>query len=94
VSACCFFRLLIGVHERAGITQRGGVEQGTGTDSFEQIGLGGFECDETTEDVQQVDQIARVFGQPAIRLDAVERRRRAFIADDGAAAIAPANRSP
>jgi len=29
--------------------------------------------DEAAEDVQQVKQIGRVFGQPAIRLDAVER---------------------
>jgi hypothetical protein len=51
-------------------------------DPVQQIGLRGFERDQPAENVEQVQQIGRVLGQPMIRLDRVERRRRAAVADD------------
>ena len=79
-----FSTIFVRVRECAGVTQRGGIEQRAGADSAEQVGLSGFERDEAAKNVQQVEKIGRVFGQPAIRLDAVERRWRALVADDGA----------
>ena len=46
-----------------------------------------FEFDQTTEDVEQVQEFCGVFSEPCIGLDAVKARRRSAITHDGSGTI-------
>ena len=101
-------RAVLGAAKRAGLAIKahigqfadlGGAEllgapQRAGADAVQHVGLGGFERDQPAQHVQQVEQIVRVFRQPVVRLNLVERRRRATVADDRARAVAAAVAEP
>src|SRR5690606_11386140 len=56
-------------------------------DSLQQIRLLGLQLYQQRQHVYHVEQLACVFGQPVVGLDQPERRGRAAVADDRAAAV-------
>ena len=56
------------------LSQIVGVEERMRADAAQKVGLPRFERDQAAKDMQQVEEIGRAFGQPMVRLDAVERQ--------------------
>jgi len=49
------------------------IQQRAGANAVQKVGLERLKLNKPAEDVQQIDQVARIFGEPALGLDAVER---------------------
>jgi hypothetical protein len=77
-----------GLHGHIGHTQPLALDEATGEDDVEQRGLFGLEQDETTQDMEEVEQVGRVLVRPVVGLDVPQRRGLAAVADDRAGAVA------
>src|ERR1051326_7785550 len=61
---------------------------------IQQVRLLRFQRDQPSEDIKQIKKVRRVFGQPSLRLNFVQRRWRTSVADDGPRAVAAAIAEP
>jgi hypothetical protein len=50
-------------------------------DPVQQIGLPRLERDQPAEHIEEIQQVLRIFGEPAFGLNLFERRRRPLVAD-------------